>query len=606
MNQKTFAAGESAFFIVVIAGILVAMNVVGCFVWGRADLTKRDLFTLSEGSKATVRQLQEPLEVTGYFTEDLPAPHNSFQRYVRDVLREYEAVSRGKIRIRFVNPDTDEKREKANQAGMKAAIHRTLQNDSVVVKEGYRGIVFKYLGETETVPVLESTDGLEYQFTQIIRKLIGKKIKVGVISGVGGPTLTEGLTKLKAGLPTYEFSEISGEEEIPADIRTVIIVNPEQAISENRLRRINQFLMRGGTGLGIFGGTEKIDLKQGIGMLTAAKVETGVNDLLHGWGLRVESNIVADTHAERIPMQHPSGFQIPVVYPPLPSIAFTEAQQEHPVLFRIRGVQLPFVSSITDSNTLRSGNGVKKTVLARSSDENQSWLLTGDSIALAPRPFRSCPAGQPGSDCWDFSGRKGPHTLAVALEGTLPSAYADKGTTNIEAPARAAGKSRVLVVGTASFLRDEFMPQGQPGQPPDLNAALAFALNSLDWLSQDTNLIAIRAKNTEDPTLPIPQNLESAQEDALKADEEGAAAQQEGQIAALQGDRNKLQDAQSKLDDASARKQEASDRFKTANASWERRKTMYKWFNTLGVPLLVVLFGIARWMMRDSATKKSS
>ena len=53
---------------------------------------------------------------------------------------------------------------------------------------------------------------------------------------------------------------------------------------------------------------------------------------------------------------------------------------------------------------------------------------------------------------------------------------------------------------------------------------MALALNAVDWLAGDADLIAIRAKNIEDPALDVPQSLTSARDDALSAAEEGDEA----------------------------------------------------------------------------------
>ena len=63
---------------------VVLLNVLGVFFFGRADFTDARLFSLSDGSKRTVQQLEERLEVTAYFTENLPPPFNATERYVRD------------------------------------------------------------------------------------------------------------------------------------------------------------------------------------------------------------------------------------------------------------------------------------------------------------------------------------------------------------------------------------------------------------------------------------------------------------------------------------------------------------------------------------------
>src|SRR6185436_2152796 len=101
------------------------------------------------------------MTVTAYFTADLPPPFNATERYVRDILDEYTAASKGKVHVKFVNPDNDETRAAADADGVQKVAHQKIENDAVQVVEGYRGIVFKYLGERKAIPVVQGTDGLE-------------------------------------------------------------------------------------------------------------------------------------------------------------------------------------------------------------------------------------------------------------------------------------------------------------------------------------------------------------------------------------------------------------------------------------------------------------
>jgi len=61
-----------------------------------SDLTERQAYSLSGSSKKLVRELSDPVIVKAYFTADLPAPYNAYERYVRDLLVEYRSASGAK------------------------------------------------------------------------------------------------------------------------------------------------------------------------------------------------------------------------------------------------------------------------------------------------------------------------------------------------------------------------------------------------------------------------------------------------------------------------------------------------------------------------------
>jgi ABC-type uncharacterized transport system involved in gliding motility auxiliary subunit len=81
----------------------------------------------------------------------------------------------------------------------------------------------------------------------------------------------------------------------------------------------------------------------------------------------------------------------------------------------------------------------------------------------------------------------------------------------------------------------------------------------------------VRAKTIEEPPLDVPRAVTEATDDAMEAAEGG--------------------------DESGARA--AIERRQDALAAWEGRKSLYKWGNTLLIPLLVAAFGVIRWQMRQ-------
>ena len=384
MNKRTRAATESVVYIGVIAAIVVLLNVLGIFFFGRADVTQNRLFSLSEGSKRVVSGLDDELEITAYFTKDLPPPFNATERYVRDILDEYQAASNGKLKVRYVNPDSDETRQQAETEGVQKVAHQKIENDAVQVVEGYRGIVFNYLGERKSIPAISGTEGLEYDITKNLKLLAGEKNKIGVLSGHEGPTLEKGLATLKSLLVTYDVVEVDAKQPIDQKLRALLVVAPETPLSDDELRNVDAFVMKGGN-LGVFGGTLK--MKQDQQELSASTANTVVNSLLEKWGVKLGDRVVADTHCGQAPYQTPYGVQIPVAFPPMPIIDFDETQAEHPVAYRLPQVFLPFSTSLSETGALKSEKDAKVTVLARTSKD--SWLLEGgDKVDLKPRDPR--------------------------------------------------------------------------------------------------------------------------------------------------------------------------------------------------------------------------
>jgi ABC-type uncharacterized transport system involved in gliding motility auxiliary subunit len=115
------------------------------------------------------------------------------------------------------------------------------------------------------------------------------------------------------------------------------------------------------------------------------------------------------------------------------------------------------------------------------------------------------------------------------------------------------------------------------------------SLNALDWLAQDSDLIAVRAKQVSDPPIRVPENVETAEEEALEATRDAVEALTEGD--------------QESLDTAVEERNAAVERAKAAKEEWDVKQAWYRWGNILGAPFLFVLFGVVRWRMRLARRK---
>jgi ABC-type uncharacterized transport system involved in gliding motility auxiliary subunit len=551
-------ASESLFFLLIVGGILILLNVLAVyFPSPRIDLTSNRLFSLAEGSERLASSLEDRLDITAYFTENLPPPFNATERHVRDLLAEYAAASNGDIVVSFVNPDNEDKQQAARADGVQPVAHQKIEEDQVAVVEGYRGIVLTYLDGKKTIPVVQDTVGLEYTLTSAIKELVGERKPVGIVSGHGSPTLEQGLTSLGSALRLYDLRAVDASQEIDSGLAALLIIGPKEPFTTDELRRIDQYVMRGGS-LGIFGGSLAVDIAGSTP--TARPVGSEIGRLVSAWGVELQQEIVLDAQCSRAPMRGPLGLQVLVPYPPIPVLQLTEEQREHPVMFRLAAPMLPFVAPLEVGE---APQGATLTILARSSDD--SWAMDGPSIALEPRDPRD----------WRMTTDLGPFALMAAIEGKLPSAYtaaiSNPGEQQVQAPPVSETDVRVLVTGTSTFLEDTFMPPPRDGEV-QMNAALALALNAIDWLAADSDLIAIRAKTVEEPALDIPDSVLVAEDTVLAAAEEG--------------------------DETGV--QEALEKRKAAIESWEGKKLAYRWLNTLGIPFLVALFGLLRWRQRTN------
>ena len=97
-------------------GIFIMLNVLVYSYFFRLDFTADKRYTLSQSTLDILVDLEEPITVTAYFTEDLPASLSILKNDFRDLLYEYQTKSDGQLVFEFISPNEDEaKKQEADQ-----------------------------------------------------------------------------------------------------------------------------------------------------------------------------------------------------------------------------------------------------------------------------------------------------------------------------------------------------------------------------------------------------------------------------------------------------------------------------------------------------------
>jgi len=214
MTGKIQTPATLRFFIYLVAIVLI--NMVGATLFFRADLTQNKIYSLSPASRDVVSTLSEPLTINVFFTENLPAPHNNTQRYLRDLLEEYAVNANRFFNYRFydvsareddVSGKAEENRKMAENYGIYPVEIRMIEKDELKFKKAYMGLVLIHGDLIEQIPTITTTDGLEYQLTTAIRKLNNK---ISVLAGLKEPVNVELImsSSLKAVAPYMGLNEL--------------------------------------------------------------------------------------------------------------------------------------------------------------------------------------------------------------------------------------------------------------------------------------------------------------------------------------------------------------------------------------------------------------
>lgn len=152
--------------------LLVLANLVGHRAFMRFDLTGPKSYSLSPASRQVVKTLNEPLGVTVFFTDNLPAPYNSTAQYVRDILVEYKGAANKNFTYSFPDMDKEENQKLAAGYGLHQVQIQEVKNNEVGFKQAWMGIAVTYADSVKTLDSITSSDGFEYKLTTTISGMI--------------------------------------------------------------------------------------------------------------------------------------------------------------------------------------------------------------------------------------------------------------------------------------------------------------------------------------------------------------------------------------------------------------------------------------------------
>lgn len=608
MDRKVKAASQSGALLVIAAGALVGVNALSVFGGHvRKDVTNNERYTLSNGSGKLIQSLQAPIKVQAYVTKGLPKL-DAFVRDLRDLLQEYKTRGGQNFEFEVIEAKTEEQKKEAKEAGLVEQPFGEADNsgeEKMAVSQGFMGLVLKYKSEKDAIKFIppNQTDGLEFWITNKIREIRDKadeiKHKVGVLSGHDEIKLSEpNLVPAQAGKPSmqqiisqnfpfYAFEDVDlkgGDGEIDDSLDGLIITQPGKEITEKELRRIDQFVLKGKS-LAIF--ASAVNVKDKDPKMSATLKTWGLEKLLDGYGIELRKDAVIDYgRAFRIAMMTNGGaanIRFPQMLDVQDDPSYTGEQQfldtSFAAFFRLPSVTMPFASSLVIHREKQPDIDAKNfKIIARSTP--RSVHEEGETVDL--QPFRQ----------WRPKGTFEQFGVAATVEGTLKTAFPEGEKMGVDRPDRAEKPARVLIIASSQFLANPFaragngqdmqqmgmqMPMGgdeqllqiaQPYAQGGLTNTILSFKNTLDWVTGDTDLLAVSAKILNEPHLVYgdidkPNFSEDTEEAAAKRAEDMKQAR-------------KLQ----------------------------QRKVEIVLIG--GLPLLFALFGIARWRYRSSQRENLS
>ena len=185
MQTKLQRATSNIAEIVIVVAILIVLNWIGYYFYHRFDLTSTKMYTLSQATKRVLASLDDPVNVEVFMSTDLPPQMLMIRDEIRDKLAEYVARGGGRFKLRYTDPgDDEEQKERAINQGVQELRVNVTDRDEIIVKNVFFGLVLNFEDKSEALPALTDPTTLEYELTsRLVRMTLEEKPKVGLFIG---------------------------------------------------------------------------------------------------------------------------------------------------------------------------------------------------------------------------------------------------------------------------------------------------------------------------------------------------------------------------------------------------------------------------------------
>jgi ABC-type uncharacterized transport system involved in gliding motility auxiliary subunit len=544
-KTRTRALGGTALIIIAVLFVAATMVSNALFRGMRVDLTENQLYTLSDGTRAVLRDIGEPINLYFYYsdkaTEDLPQ-WRSHARRVREMLEEFVAVSRGKLNLQIIDPQPfSEAEDEAARFGLPAVPVRGAE-DGIFLGLAATNAV----DDEEIIPFFDPAKEkfLEYDLARLVYSLDNpEKPVVGLLSSMPLQTGFDPMTNRMRDpwAVTEQIQQLfevrnleDGLGEIDEDIDVLMIVHPKD-LSQATLYAIDQFVMAGGRALVFvdpFSQFEQVDTDPNNP--TAAMLadrSSNLPTLFDAWGI--------DFSADAAILDAGAALQVPA--------RNGRGAVSHFGLIGLSGDSLDeedvITSGLTSLNFLVAGwfelaedSALEMEALVVSTEQSMTAPVQRFQVTVDPAELQD-----------DFSADGVRRPIAVRVSGSLPSAFPDgppsagdaaqaaadgdseEGATESGHLSETAESANLILVGDVDLLGDQLWVRVQRLFGERLLEALAsngdFVVNALDNLTGSSDLISVRGRASS--VRPFERVEELRREAALRFRDKEQELQQE-------------------------------------------------------------------------------
>jgi ABC-type uncharacterized transport system involved in gliding motility auxiliary subunit len=493
----------SAVGLVVLLLLLVAVNFLVSRVPARIDLTEGNLYTLSEGTKKILSELQSPVKVKLYVSqgESVPVQLRSFAQRVEDTVREFKQAAGSNLVVERYNPKPDSEEEDAAQ------LDGIEPQQLFTGEQFYLGIAVSQLDRKQAIPAVSPQRErlLEYDLVRAIARVGNPaRPKIGLMAGL--PVMGEKFNPFtrQSSEPwvlanelkrDFEVKEVPlSAKEIDKDINVLLLVHPRDVppLTEYAL---DQFVLRGGKLIAFVDPYAYFDQNPTMPGVPPEPSSSNLPNLFKAWGVSMDpGKVVSDV------VFGSGGGQR--YTPTVLSLNRTAFSRDDVVTGQIETLLYAFGGAFQ----VNSESGLKVEELVRSSPnsmlvDNANATKSGDEATKAFKP----------------SGNAMP--LALRLSGKFKTAFpegvkdGDKPVPNTPQLRESANDNSVILVADVDLLADGAAVDVQEVFGRKIivpsNGNLAFALGMVEQFSAGADLTSLRARTGAFRPLTVVRELEA-------------------------------------------------------------------------------------------------
>lgn len=611
MKQKHTSQLLILAVIFLLSAIIISQS--GLFSRLRVDLTENNLYTLSDGTKNILKDIDEQVHLRLFYsdeaTQNIPMLRTYYRR-VADFLKELERYGQGKLKVSVIDPVSfSEEEDQASQFGLQA----------LPVGEGGENVFFGVAGsnaldQVEVLPFLQPSREafLEYDLAQLIhnlnhteKKVIGVMSDLPLLGSFNQQTMQQvpGQIVFEQLKENYQIKAVPTNSTSIEGVDLLMLVHPKN-LSDDALFAVDQFVMKGGRLL-LFvdpmAQSEQVpaDPQNPMAQIQADR-SSQLAKLMSAWGVGFDPSKVVIDAKHSVQMQSPQGQ--PIRHLGINSWQTDNFNADDIVLSELNILNTAIAGTLTGSED-------RLMPLVQSSD--QSMLTDAQPMVMLYNPTGLLSQFQPDGT---------QHILAGRLSGELNTAFPE-GHGGQDA-VKSQSQPQVVVVADVDMLFDRYWVRAQNFFGRQIYSHFAdngaFVMNLIDNLSGSVDLIQIRARGTSARPFERVEAIQRASEQKYRETENQLmqrlreTEQKLNELQRSKGQENQLilsQEQQQEINRFKEEKMQVRKNLREVkrnlNKDIEALGSRLKFINIALIPLLLTLFAVGlAWKNRKRKERK--